>query len=165
MAGVPERALTWTELAAAAADPARLPEGMEPGLKAEADFAGSGSYPFGAHCAVAAVLGKSPSQVRVYAMPVGGGFGGKFGLIEPLVAACAVAAGRPVRLAFTRNEDFSAACPAPSSLFRVKAAARKDGTLRLEHVLEWEEMQYFSTVYESFLRDLPRVDVDIKWNI
>jgi CO/xanthine dehydrogenase Mo-binding subunit len=77
---------------------------------------------------VANVLGKSPSQVRVYAMPVGGGFGGKFGLIEPLVAACAVATGRPVRLAFTRNEDFAASNPAPSSIFRVKAAARKDGT-------------------------------------
>src|SRR3984893_9285181 len=35
---------------------------------------------------VAAVLGKSPSQVRVYAMPVGGGFGGKVGLIEATVA-------------------------------------------------------------------------------
>src|SRR5260221_31761 len=77
---------------------------------------------------VANVLGKSPSQVRVYAMPVGGGFGGKFGLIEPLVAACAVATGRAVRLAFTRNEDFSAAGPAPSSIFRVKMAALKDGT-------------------------------------
>ena len=77
---------------------------------------------------VAAVLGKSPSQVRVYAMPVGGGFGGKFGLIEPLVAACSVAVGRPVRIAFTRVEDFSAACPAPSSIFRVTAGARKDGT-------------------------------------
>src|SRR5438105_11119143 len=77
---------------------------------------------------VAAVLGKSPSQVRVHAMPVGGGFGGKFGLIEPLVAACAVAAGRPVRLAFTREEDFSAANPGPSSIFRIKAGARKDGT-------------------------------------
>jgi CO/xanthine dehydrogenase Mo-binding subunit len=77
---------------------------------------------------VAHVLGKSPSQVRVYAMPVGGGFGGKFGLIEPLVAALAVAAGRPVRLAFTRIEDFSAACPAPSSIFRVTVGAKKDGT-------------------------------------
>src|SRR5918911_1952312 len=77
---------------------------------------------------VAAVLGKSPSQVRVYPMPVGGGFGGKFGLIEPLVAACAVAVSRPVRLAFTRMEDFSASNPAPSSIFRIKAGARKDGT-------------------------------------
>src|SRR5438270_2144025 len=77
---------------------------------------------------VAAVLGKSPSQVRVYAMPVGGAFGGKFGLIEPLVAACAVATGRPVRVAYTRVEDFSAGNPAPSSIFRIKAGARKDGT-------------------------------------
>jgi CO/xanthine dehydrogenase Mo-binding subunit len=77
---------------------------------------------------VAQVLGKSTSQVRVHAMPVGGGFGGKFGLIEPLVAACAVASGRPVLLAYTRVEDFSAGCPAPSSIFRVKAGARKDGT-------------------------------------
>ena len=77
---------------------------------------------------VAQVLGKSPSQVRVYAMPVGGGFGGKFGLIESLVAACAVAVGRPVLLAFTRVEDLSASNPAPSSIFRVTAGARKDGT-------------------------------------
>jgi CO/xanthine dehydrogenase Mo-binding subunit len=77
---------------------------------------------------VASVLGKSPAQVRVYAMPVGGGFGGKFGLIEATVAACAVAVGRPVRLTYTRNEDFSAASPAPSSIFRVKVAAKKDGT-------------------------------------
>jgi CO/xanthine dehydrogenase Mo-binding subunit len=77
---------------------------------------------------VANVLGKSPSQVRVYAMPVGGGFGGKFGLIESTVAACSVAVNRPVRLSFTRLEDFSTANPAPSSIFRVTAGARKDGT-------------------------------------
>jgi CO/xanthine dehydrogenase Mo-binding subunit len=77
---------------------------------------------------VAAVLGKRPSQVRVHAMPVGGGFGGKFGLIEPLVAACAVAAGRPVLLSYTRIEDFSSACPAPSSIFKVKAGVKADGT-------------------------------------
>jgi CO/xanthine dehydrogenase Mo-binding subunit len=77
---------------------------------------------------VANVLGKSPRQVRVYPMPVGGGFGGKFGLIEPLVAACAVAANRPVRLTFTRLEEFGASNPAPSSLFRVKAGVKKDGT-------------------------------------
>jgi CO/xanthine dehydrogenase Mo-binding subunit len=78
---------------------------------------------------VANVLGKSPSQVKVTAMPVGGGFGGKFGLIEPMVAACAVAVGRPVLLSFTRMEDFSAANPAPSSIIRVTAGARRDGTL------------------------------------
>src|SRR2546428_6969818 len=55
VAGVPERSLSWTLLAAAATDGKRLPEGMEPGLAAEADFAGDGSYPFGAHCAVVEV--------------------------------------------------------------------------------------------------------------
>jgi len=55
VAGVPERALSWAELAAAAGDRKNLPEGMEPGLAADADFAGDGSYPFGAHCAVVEV--------------------------------------------------------------------------------------------------------------
>jgi len=55
VAGVPERALSWAELAAAARDRKRLPDGMEPGLAADADFAGDGSYPFGAHCAVVEV--------------------------------------------------------------------------------------------------------------
>ena len=55
VAGVPERAISWAELAAAASDRKRLPEGMEPGLAADADFAGDGSYPFGAHCAVVEV--------------------------------------------------------------------------------------------------------------
>ncbi|HEV2032694.1 MAG TPA: xanthine dehydrogenase family protein molybdopterin-binding subunit [Candidatus Dormibacteraeota bacterium] len=56
VAGVPERSFSWASLAAAAAgDRENLPEGMEPGLSAEADFAGDGSYPFGAHCAVVEV--------------------------------------------------------------------------------------------------------------
>ncbi len=55
VAGVPERALSWADLAAAADDRKSLPEGMEPGLAADADFAGDGSYPFGAHCAVVEV--------------------------------------------------------------------------------------------------------------
>jgi carbon-monoxide dehydrogenase large subunit len=55
VAGVPGRSLSWASLAAAAGDPAGLPEGMEPGLAAEVDFVGDGSYPFGAHCAVVEV--------------------------------------------------------------------------------------------------------------
>ena len=55
VAGVPGRALDWAALAAAAADPARLPAGMDPGLAVDVDFNGEGSYPFGAHCAVAEV--------------------------------------------------------------------------------------------------------------
>jgi carbon-monoxide dehydrogenase large subunit len=55
VAGVPGRVLSWADLSTAAADSSKLPQGMDPGLSAEADFAGSGSYPFGAHLAVAEV--------------------------------------------------------------------------------------------------------------
>jgi len=55
VAGVPERSLSWASLAAAAVNREMLPDGMEPGLAAETDFAGDGSYPFGAHCAVVEV--------------------------------------------------------------------------------------------------------------
>ncbi len=54
--GAPEVALTWAELAEAANDPARLPEGMEPGLSASAQFRQPEyTYPFGAHVAVVEV--------------------------------------------------------------------------------------------------------------
>jgi len=55
VAGVPDRSFSWASLVAAAGDRKNLPQGMEPGLAAEADFAGDGSYPFGAHCAVVEV--------------------------------------------------------------------------------------------------------------
>jgi len=56
VAGVPTSALSWAELAAAANDEAKLPEGMEPGLAHEHDFDGqSATYPFGAHVSVVEV--------------------------------------------------------------------------------------------------------------
>jgi carbon-monoxide dehydrogenase large subunit len=55
IAGAPERALTWEEVASAANDPARLPDGEEPGLREDADFDADTSFPFGAHAAVAEV--------------------------------------------------------------------------------------------------------------
>lgn len=56
VAGAPDTALTWGELATAAADPTRLPEGMEPGLAASGKFKQKNStFPFGAHVAVVEV--------------------------------------------------------------------------------------------------------------
>lgn len=54
--GAPERSLGWDELARAAADPQRLPQGLEPGLSAEARPAVRDmTYPFGAHVSVVEV--------------------------------------------------------------------------------------------------------------
>ncbi|HEY7349139.1 MAG TPA: xanthine dehydrogenase family protein molybdopterin-binding subunit [Ktedonobacterales bacterium] len=84
---------------------------------------------FYARSEVAAALKLPEHQIRVVAMPVGGGFGGKFILLEPLVAALAVAVRKPVLLSFTRSDDFLAGNPAPQSIITIKAGAKRDGTL------------------------------------
>jgi aerobic carbon-monoxide dehydrogenase large subunit len=56
VAGTPSATISWADLAKAANDPSRLPEGMEPGLDATNDFeTPDSSYPFGAHLAVVEV--------------------------------------------------------------------------------------------------------------
>jgi aerobic carbon-monoxide dehydrogenase large subunit len=56
VAGAPDRGLGWGELAVMAGDPARLPEGMAPGLASSGTFAQSdATFPFGAHVAVVEV--------------------------------------------------------------------------------------------------------------
>jgi CO/xanthine dehydrogenase Mo-binding subunit len=78
---------------------------------------------------VADTLGMALDDVKIVPMPVGGGFGGKFVLIEPLVAALAKAVDRPVLLQFTREEDFLTGNPAPDTKIRIKLGAKKDGTI------------------------------------
>jgi len=56
VAGVPAAALTWAELATAAADDSRRPPDMEPALAVALDFnQGEATYPFGAHVSVVEV--------------------------------------------------------------------------------------------------------------
>ena len=56
VAGVPAKAISWGELAMAANDDSKRPEGMEAGLAHELDFDGGDStFPFGAHVAVVEV--------------------------------------------------------------------------------------------------------------
>lgn len=78
---------------------------------------------------VAGALGLPEPRVRVVAMPIGGGFGGKYVLLEPLAAALALKLGRPVSVVLTRTEEFLATTPAPQSIFEVKVGAKRDGTL------------------------------------
>jgi CO/xanthine dehydrogenase Mo-binding subunit len=84
---------------------------------------------FGVRSEVSQALGVPERQITVESTPIGGAFGGKFGLVEPLAAAAAYTSRRPVRLVFTRSEDLSAANPAPGSSITLKLGAKKDGTL------------------------------------
>ena len=61
--------------------------------------------------------------------PIGGAFGGKLLMSEPLVGAAALALKRPVRLTYQRTEDFAAANPAPGQLIDLELGAKRDGTL------------------------------------
>ena len=78
---------------------------------------------------IADLLGWSHDRVRVRPAPLGGAFGGKLMVADPLVAAATVRLGRPVRLALTRMEDFAAANPAPGQRLELEAGATADGRL------------------------------------
>lgn len=78
---------------------------------------------------VAAMVGLPPRKVRVVPMPVGGGFGGKIELLEPLLALIALRVRRPVRLALARSEEFVVGHPAPAARFDLELGAKRDGTL------------------------------------
>ena len=77
---------------------------------------------------LAKIFGLSLGSVRVEAATLGGGFGAKLGLLEPLAAGAALAVGRPVRIMFTRSEDFAAGNPAPALVIDLKLGAHADGT-------------------------------------
>jgi CO/xanthine dehydrogenase Mo-binding subunit len=68
-------------------------------------------------------------DIVVKTMAVGGGFGGKFILLEPLTAALAVATRRPVLLEFGRGDDLAASNPAPACEITVKVGADANGRL------------------------------------
>ena len=78
---------------------------------------------------VSDTLGIDLDDVKVVPMPVGGGFGGKFVLIEPLVAAAVKATGRPVLLQFSREDDFLTGNPAPDCEISIKLGAKRDGSI------------------------------------
>lgn len=84
---------------------------------------------FGVREDISEALNLSDHEIRVESVPIGGAFGGKFGLIEPLAAAAAFAIRKPVRLVYTRQEDLLAGNPAPQTVITLKLGAKRDGTL------------------------------------
>ncbi len=78
---------------------------------------------------LARAFGLPLERIRVVAEPLGGAFGGKLALMEPLAAGAALALRRPVRVVLTRAEDFQATNPASAQVTHLKLGARKDGTL------------------------------------
>jgi isoquinoline 1-oxidoreductase len=86
--------------------------------------------PFAVRDEVAAALGIAEAQVRVLVPDFGGGFGGKHAADVAIEAArLARATGRPVKVSWTREEEFSWGYLRPAAVIDVRAGADRDGTL------------------------------------
>ncbi|MGE5225533.1 MAG: molybdopterin cofactor-binding domain-containing protein [Planctomycetaceae bacterium] len=86
--------------------------------------------PFGVRHELAEALGVEETRVRVIVPPTGGGFGGKHtGQAAIEAARLARAAGRPVRVRWTREEEFRFGYVRPAAVIDVRSGADADGAL------------------------------------
>jgi CO/xanthine dehydrogenase Mo-binding subunit len=85
--------------------------------------------PFSIRDSLAKLFGLPVHRIRVRAATLGGAFGGKMILLEPLVVAAVLSVRRPVRLMMTRSEDMSAANPAGAEVLSLELGADADGRL------------------------------------
>jgi putative selenate reductase molybdopterin-binding subunit len=90
----------------------------------------SSQTPFLTRDALCALFDLPSDRVRVFAERVGGGFGGKQEMItEDIVALAVFKTNRPVKLEYTRQEQFSASTSRHPMRITVKVGARRDGRL------------------------------------
>ena len=96
--------------------------------------------PFGVRDELAQAFHIPAAQVRVIQPDMGSGYGGKHtGEAAVEAARLAKAAGKPVKVVWTRSEEFTWAYFRPAGVIEIKAGARKDGTL-----VAWEHHNYNS---------------------
>ena len=86
--------------------------------------------PFFVRSELAETLLMPISKIKVIPLNVGGGFGGKFGiLLEPICALLAKKSNRPVKIVMTRKEEFTTANPRHPTIMKLHTGVKKDGTL------------------------------------
>jgi nicotinate dehydrogenase subunit B len=96
--------------------------------------------PFGVRNSLANAFGLAPERVRVIVPDTGSGYGGKHtGEAAIEAARLAKAAGKPVKLVWTRGEEFTWAYFRPAGVIEVTSGVRKDGL-----ITAWEFHNYNS---------------------
>jgi CO/xanthine dehydrogenase Mo-binding subunit len=96
--------------------------------------------PFGVKDELVAAFHLDPAQVRVIQPDMGAGYGGKHtGDAAVEAARLAKAAGAPVKVVWTREEEFTWAYLRPAGLMELKASVSPDGT-----ITAWEHHNYNS---------------------
>ena len=93
-------------------------------------------YPFIMKMDIAPALGVHPGDVRIYQPPVGGAFGSKLDVYpyEPIAIFLAQRTRRPVKLIFSREEEFIASPTRQPVEFKVRSGMKADGTLTFRHI-------------------------------
>jgi putative selenate reductase molybdopterin-binding subunit len=90
----------------------------------------STQVPFHVRRMVAPLIGLPVRRIRVVKPRIGGGFGGKQEmLIEDLCAHLTLATGRPVKLEYTREQEFIAARTRHPQILRFRSGVDKNGKL------------------------------------
>jgi nicotinate dehydrogenase subunit B len=96
--------------------------------------------PFGVRDELVEAFKLNPANVRVIVPDTGSGYGGKHtGEAAIEAARLAKAAGKPVKVAWSREEEFTWAYFRPGGLIEARSGARKDGT-----IVAWEFHNYNS---------------------
>mgnify|MGYP001595466058 CR=1 FL=1 len=92
----------------------------------------SSQAPFKCREALAKTLKMDLNDVRVIKLAVGGGFGGKLEMLPMDFAACLLskkAGGLPVKICYSREEEFLASRRKHGMIYKIKSGVKKDGTL------------------------------------
>ncbi|HYK86998.1 MAG TPA: molybdopterin cofactor-binding domain-containing protein [Ktedonobacteraceae bacterium] len=90
----------------------------------------STQVPYHTRRQLAAVLQLPISRIRVVKPRVGGGFGSKQEmLLEPVAAALALKTRQPVRIEYSRQEEFTAGRFRHPMIMRMRSGVKRDGTL------------------------------------
>lgn len=105
---------------------------------------------------LAEVMGLPLNRVRVIKPYTGGAFGGRCGLIHGLEAMCSVLSKktlRPVRMSFSRDEDFCATESRHPMIIRMKTGVSRDGLLLANEADILSDTGAYGTHYIGVLAD------------
>ncbi|MCO5099981.1 MAG: xanthine dehydrogenase family protein molybdopterin-binding subunit [Burkholderiaceae bacterium] len=88
-------------------------------------------YPYNYKMDLAPALGIGPGDIRVIQPPVGGAFGSKLDVYpyEPIAALLAKKTGRPVKVLYSREEEFRASPTRQAAIIHMRTGCTRDGTL------------------------------------